>query len=326
MADEEQPQQELPPQSPVAEPTDSADQESEAVVAADAAEATLEDAQAPAAEAASEPDQEAATDDIDVIPPSDPDHLTAVVRGEDTAAAARTAAIFDEDDDDEEAADEGDLPSFRKREARDASNADDPDAAIIRKKKKKRHHSPDEPSSARHALDEGEVDQEEEDPYANMTEAEIRRARTDRMIDEALRAGKKKAPRKRAGEDDLDLLADEEVAALRREMVTAADDDEEANRLKKPATNKLKLLPKVVATLQKYVSRSTWPSTLPKDTILTVFFAFLWLYSPQTETTSSSRSWTTTCSKASSVGSSLCPTNLYRRSTSSTNSSRSSSA
>lgn len=71
------------------------------------------------------------------------------------------------------------------------------------------------------------------------------------MIDEALRAGKKKAPRKRAGEDDLDLLADEEVAALRREMVTAADDDEEANRLKKPATNKLKLLPKVVATLQK---------------------------------------------------------------------------
>lgn len=71
------------------------------------------------------------------------------------------------------------------------------------------------------------------------------------MIEEALRAGKKKAPRKRAGEDDLDLLADEEVAALRREMVTAADDDEEANRLKKPATNKLKLLPKVVATLQK---------------------------------------------------------------------------
>ncbi|GAC92486.1 transcription factor [Pseudozyma hubeiensis SY62] len=251
MADEEQPQQELPSQSPTAQPTDS-----EPVEAADAAAATLEDATA-VQEAAPEPTSEPApetADDIDVIPPSDPDQLTAVVRGEDTAAAARTAAIFDEDDDDEDQqnADEDDLPSFRKREARDADNADDPDAAIIRKKKKKRHHSPDEPSSARHAVDDGgEVEQEEEDPYANMTEAEIRRARTDRMIDEALKAGKKKAPRKRAGEDDLDLLADEEVAALRREMVTAADDDEEANRLKRPATNKLKLLPKVVATLQK---------------------------------------------------------------------------
>ncbi len=114
-------------------------------------------------------------------------------------------------------------------------------------------HSPDQAPASRQDEGEGEIEPEEEDPYANMTEAEIRRARTDRMIDEALRAGKKKAPRKRAGEDDLDLLADEEVAGLRREMVAAADDDEEANRLKKPATNKLKLLPKVVATLQKYV-------------------------------------------------------------------------
>jgi transcription factor SPN1 len=71
------------------------------------------------------------------------------------------------------------------------------------------------------------------------------------MIEDALRAGRKKAPRKRAGEDDLDLLADEEVATLRRQMVNAADDDEEANRLKKPAMHKLKLLPRVVATLQK---------------------------------------------------------------------------
>lgn len=232
-------------QSPIEEPSESA---------AQAAAETLADAEIPATDAAADA-SEGVVDDIDVIPPSDPEHLTTVVRGQDTAAAVRTAAIFDEDDEDED--DDGDevgndLPSFRKRDARDASNADDPDAAVMRKKKKKRHHSPEEASSMRHVTD-GEVEQEEEDPYANMTEAEIRRARTDRMIDEALRAGKKKAPRKRAGEDDLDLLADEEVAALRREMVTAADDDEEANRLKKPATNKLKLLPKVVATLQKYV-------------------------------------------------------------------------
>lgn len=75
--------------------------------------------------------------------------------------------------------------------------------------------------------------------------------RTDKIIEDALRGGKKKAPRKRAGEDDLDVLADEEVAQLRTQMVNAADEDEDANRLKKPATNKLRLLPKVVATLQK---------------------------------------------------------------------------
>ncbi|KAJ1033909.1 hypothetical protein NDA16_000117 [Ustilago loliicola] len=249
MADEEQQQpQELPPQSPPQEQQPDTEQPTasdlvpEATSAADAQQqqATEEDTAAPAGEVEGS---------IDAAPATDPDHLTTVVRGEDTEAAARTAAIFDEDDEDE---DQTDLPSFRKRDARDASNADDPDAAIIRKKKKKRHHSPDEPAAARHASGEPEMEpEEEEDPYANMTEAEIRRARTDRLIDEALRAGKKKAPRKRAGEDDLDLLADEEVAQLRREMVNAADDDEEANRLKKPATNKLKLLPKVVATLQK---------------------------------------------------------------------------
>ncbi|CBQ68400.1 related to SPN1-Spt6-interacting putative elongation factor [Sporisorium reilianum SRZ2] len=243
MADEEQPQQpeQLAPPSP-------APDHSETAAPAPEPSAPLDDA--PSQQDA-EPAGEAAGD-IDAIPPSDPDHLTTVVRGEDTAAAARTAAIFDEDDDDDAKEDgAGELPSFRRREARHADEDDDPDAAILRKKKKKRHHSPEESASARVQDDERGVEQEEEDPYANMTEAEIRRARTDRMIDEALRAGKKKAPRKRAGEDDLDVLADEEVAALRREMVTAADDDEDANRLKKPATNKLKLLPKVVATLQK---------------------------------------------------------------------------
>lgn len=79
----------------------------------------------------------------------------------------------------------------------------------------------------------------------------VRKLRTDKIIEDALRGGKKKAPRKRAGEDDLDVLADEEVAQLRTQMVNAADEDEDANRLKKPATNKLRLLPKVVATLQK---------------------------------------------------------------------------
>ncbi|TKY89923.1 hypothetical protein EX895_001220 [Sporisorium graminicola] len=249
MADEEQqPQQEqLSAQSPAPEESEPVAPEAEAAVPVDeagaAAPITEDDTEQPVAETEGE-----AAGDIDAIPASDPEHLTAVVRGEDTAAAARTAAIFDEDDEDVDQAADDELPSFRRREAREANNdADDPDATILRKKKKKRQHSPEEEGSARrNGDDDVQVEhQQEEDPYVNMTEAE------NRMIDEALRAGKKKAPRKRAGEDDLDLLADEEVAALRREMVTAADDDEEANRLKKPATNKLKLLPKVVATLQK---------------------------------------------------------------------------
>ena len=163
MADEEQPQQELAPQSPLQEQVD-----------ADAAPAqsdepttsTQPDAQEEATDTAAPAGEVAGS--IDAAPPTDPDHLTTVVRGEDTAAAASTAAIFDEDDEDEDA----DLPSFRKRDARDASNADDPDAAIIRKKKKKRHHSPDAPSPARHDADRAVEHEEEEDPYANMTEAE----------------------------------------------------------------------------------------------------------------------------------------------------------
>ncbi|SOV06967.1 related to SPN1 - Spt6-interacting putative elongation factor [Ustilago sp. UG-2017a] len=246
MADEEQqqPPQKLPLRSPTKEQQPELEQSKASDIAPEAAEA---EAEQQAGDNAAPADEAEGT--IGAAPATDQDNLTTVVRGENTEAAARTAAIFDEDDEDE---DQSDLPSFRRRDARDASNPDDPDAAIIRKKKKKRHHSPDAPAAARHASGEREMEPvQEDDPYANMTEAEIRRARTDRMIDEALRAGKKKAPRKRAGEDDLDMLADEEVAQLRREMINAADDDEEANRLKKPGTNKLKLLPKVVATLQK---------------------------------------------------------------------------
>ncbi|GAK66091.1 transcription factor iws1 [Moesziomyces antarcticus] len=242
MADEEQAQHELPPQSPIqSQPEDA----TSPVDAAPQPTTTQESAEQPEAE---QPDvDELRAEDghgsIDAAPSTsaDANSLTTVVRSENTDAAAQTAAIFDEDDED----DDQDLPSFRRREARDAA-----EDGTVRKKKKKRHHSP--LGSPVHASATREPEpEEEEDPYANMTEAEMRRARTDRMIEEALRAGRKKAPRKRAGEDDLDLLADEEVAALRREMVNAADDDEEANKLKKPATNKLKLLPKVVATLQK---------------------------------------------------------------------------
>lgn len=173
MADEEQTQQVLTPQSPAQEPSDAAP------MAESAQEATLSDAvpttthqdevqPQPAEDAAAPADEP--TGSIDAAPVTDPDHLTAVVRGEDTAAAARTAAIFDEDDEDDE---EIDLPSFRKRQMRDANNANDPDAAIMRKKKKKRQHSPDAaPSPTQDHVELGAEPEQDEDPFANMTEAE----------------------------------------------------------------------------------------------------------------------------------------------------------
>lgn len=55
-------------------------------------------------------------------------------------------------------------------------------------------------------------------------------------------------------------MADEEVSALRQQMIIAADEDEDANKAKRPGTSKLKLLPKVVNTLQKY---AVPPTLLP---------------------------------------------------------------
>lgn len=73
---------------------------------------------------------------------------------------------------------------------------------------------------------------------------------------DAIVKSKKRRPKKRKDteEDVLDRFADEEVSQLREEMLRAAKDDDEANREKLPATNKLKLLPRVKEVLQKYSS------------------------------------------------------------------------
>lgn len=73
----------------------------------------------------------------------------------------------------------------------------------------------------------------------------------------------KKASRRKKGKNDEDVLdraADEEVSRLRESMLLAAQEDEQANREKMPATSKLRLLPTVVETLRKYVSRELTPT------------------------------------------------------------------
>lgn len=99
-----------------------------------------------------------------------------------------------------------------------------------------------------------DADEDDDETAPRLSGKELIRAQVEARIDAALKSGKRRTSRRRTqGEDDLDMMADEEVSALRTEMMMAADEDEEANRYKQPATSKLRLLPRVVSTLQKYV-------------------------------------------------------------------------
>ncbi|WFD26571.1 Transcription factor iws1 [Malassezia nana] len=140
------------------------------------------------------------------------------------------------------ATDSAELPSIPRREVdaetlasepapkkRAVSNADDDAEAVV----------PD-------------ADEDDDETAPQLSGKELIRAQVDARIDAALKSGKRRTNRRRMqGEDDLDMMADEEVSALRTEMMLAADEDEEANRYKQPATSKLRLLPRVVSTLQK---------------------------------------------------------------------------
>ncbi|KAH0585221.1 hypothetical protein H2248_008470 [Termitomyces sp. 'cryptogamus'] len=76
--------------------------------------------------------------------------------------------------------------------------------------------------------------------------------RLEMKIEEILKP-KKSARRgkKKANEEVLDTIADDEVARLRESMNAAAEEDQRANVEKLPALAKLKLLPEAMETLQK---------------------------------------------------------------------------
>ncbi|KAK3169907.1 hypothetical protein OEA41_009291 [Lepraria neglecta] len=88
-------------------------------------------------------------------------------------------------------------------------------------------------------------DEEQLDPE------ERRRRALDRAMDAALKNPTKR--RRRAGEVDLNAMADEEIADLRLRMAEAADLDQQARQSKppKPAMHKLRLLPEVTALLNR---------------------------------------------------------------------------
>lgn len=157
---------------------------------------------------------------------------------ETTESEAADKAVADDDDA---------LPSIPRREVTEDMLASEP---IPPKKKARRDDEDADDGKAQPEPVDG-ADEEEEAP---LTGKALIRAQVNARIDAALKSGKRRTTRRRAaGEDDLELMADEEVSALRTEMILAADEDEEANRAKQPATSKLRLLPRVVSTLQKYV-------------------------------------------------------------------------
>lgn len=64
-------------------------------------------------------------------------------------------------------------------------------------------------------------------------------------------AGTKGRKKKQQDEEDLEMLNDEAVASLRKDMLRAAEEDFEQNNLGRPAVYKLKMLPRVVELMQK---------------------------------------------------------------------------
>ncbi|GAB7340746.1 hypothetical protein MBLNU457_7123t2 [Dothideomycetes sp. NU457] len=87
----------------------------------------------------------------------------------------------------------------------------------------------------------------------NLTPEERRKKEFSRKLDEALK--KPKAARRKAG-IDLEQMADQELDDMRRRMAEAAQNDTVAREQGKPAMHKLKMLPEVVALLNRNTLQS----------------------------------------------------------------------
>ncbi|KAH0348255.1 transcription factor iws-1, partial [Aureobasidium melanogenum] len=84
---------------------------------------------------------------------------------------------------------------------------------------------------------------------SNLTPEERRRKEFSRKLDEALK--KPKTNNRRKAGIDLEQMADSELEEMRRRMAEAAQADTQARDEGKPAMHKLKLLPEVVALLNR---------------------------------------------------------------------------
>ncbi|POY72969.1 hypothetical protein BMF94_3955 [Rhodotorula taiwanensis] len=150
----------------------------------------------------------------------------------------------DEDEGDDYRDDEGDRikkMKIAKRKKR-ADEGGDGDEGAPKPKKKK--------SSGKKRVQREEEPQEEEiqlDPETRRRKDLASRLSAIVKKPQGTKGRKKKAQ----DEEDLEMLNDEAVATLRKDMLRAADDDREQNELGRPAVNKLKMLPRVVDLMQK---------------------------------------------------------------------------
>ncbi|KAF1918174.1 hypothetical protein BDU57DRAFT_494801 [Ampelomyces quisqualis] len=94
-----------------------------------------------------------------------------------------------------------------------------------------------------------------EDNEENLTPEERRKRALDRQIN-ALVKGSSSRRRKKDG-IDLEQMADQEIEEMRRRMAQAAEADNEGRKRNEPARHKLKLLPEVVALLNKNSLKDT---------------------------------------------------------------------
>jgi len=134
----------------------------------------------------------------------------------------------------------------KKRPRRDSD--EDPDGMEVdgkRVRKPKRAEGDgdrDRPRERRKATPEPENEE-------NLTPEERRRRALDRAMDAALKNPNKR--RRKKDEVDLEEAFDDEIAALKIRMEEACQADNIARENNKPATNKLEMLPEVVALLNR---------------------------------------------------------------------------
>ncbi|CED82257.1 Uncharacterized conserved protein [Phaffia rhodozyma] len=144
-----------------------------------------------------------------------------------------------EDDGDYEREESAKKMSFKRKSSR--GDKESADGAVEGGKKKKRRKDSGRDRSAEPDLDQLEPE---------MDAGTLRRLELNRKIDAIVKAPRK-ASRKKNGDDDLDMMADDMIQNIKEKMFNAADQDELAVVEKRPAIAKLAMLKEVVAILQR---------------------------------------------------------------------------
>ncbi|PVH99628.1 hypothetical protein DM02DRAFT_614871 [Periconia macrospinosa] len=89
----------------------------------------------------------------------------------------------------------------------------------------------------------------EAEPEENLTPEERRKRALDQQINAIVKPGASR--RRKKGDIDLEGMADAEIEDMRKRMASAAERDNEGRKVGEPARHKLRLLPEVVALLNK---------------------------------------------------------------------------